>query len=147
MNGQSGKVSKNSPISQVLKLGLKRILEAWARSRSWVVSDAESRHRVCVAWGSSGSCIPRLCSAVSFSPAFSPSSAHGTQCCRKGDPFKGPREGSCLTVRNGLSEETHMRTKQETIGKGRPGGEHQGKGPRKTALPHGSQSQLLWWWN
>ena len=36
-------------------------------------------------------------------------------CCRKGDPFKGPRVGSCLTLENELSEETHVLTKQETL--------------------------------
>lgn len=51
----------------------------------------------------------------------------------KGTPSRGQREGSCLTVRNKLSEETYMRAKQETTGKGRLGGEHQGKGPGKTA--------------
>ena len=33
---------------------------------------------------------------------------------RKGDPFKD-RVGSSLTLRNELSEETHVRTKQETL--------------------------------
>ena len=36
-------------------------------------------------------------------------------CCRKGDPFQGLRVGSCLTLGNELSEETHMLTKQETL--------------------------------
>ena len=40
-------------------------------------------------------------------------------CCRKGDPFQGPKLGSCLTLGNELSEETHVLTKQETLlGKG-----------------------------
>ena len=40
-------------------------------------------------------------------------------CCRKADPFQGPKLGSCLTLRNKLSEETHVLTKQETLlGKG-----------------------------
>ena len=40
-------------------------------------------------------------------------------CCRKGDPFQGPKLGSCLTLRNELSEETHVLTKQEILlGKG-----------------------------
>ena len=45
--------------------------------------------------------------------------------CRKGDPFQGPRAGCCLTLRNELSEEMHMLTKQE--GKGCLGSEQQGK--------------------
>ena len=40
-------------------------------------------------------------------------------CCRKEDPFQGPKLGSCLTLGNELSEETHVLTKQETLlGKG-----------------------------
>ena len=33
-------------------------------------------------------------------------------CCRKGDPFQGSNGGSCLTLGNELSEETHMLIKQ-----------------------------------
>ena len=40
--------------------------------------------------------------------------------------------GSCLTLRNELSKETHVLTKQETIGKGRLGREQQGKGTQET---------------
>ena len=36
-------------------------------------------------------------------------------CCRKGDPFQGPKVGSYLTLRNELSELTHMLTKQGTL--------------------------------
>ena len=39
--------------------------------------------------------------------------------------------GFCLKHRNELSKETLMLTKQETIGKGHPGGEQQGKGTQK----------------
>ena len=35
--------------------------------------------------------------------------------CRKGDPFQSPKLGSCLTLRNKLSEETHVLTKQEIL--------------------------------
>ena len=39
--------------------------------------------------------------------------------CRNGDPFQGLKLGSCLTLRNELSEETHVLTKQEILlGKG-----------------------------
>ena len=34
------------------------------------------------------------------------------QCGRKGDPFQGPKLGSCLTLRNELSEETHVPSKR-----------------------------------
>ena len=36
-------------------------------------------------------------------------------CCRKGDTFQGPKLGSCLTLGNELSEETHVLTKQEIL--------------------------------
>ena len=36
-------------------------------------------------------------------------------CCRKGEPFQGLKLGSCLTLRNELSEETHVLTKQEVL--------------------------------
>ena len=40
-------------------------------------------------------------------------------CFRKGDPFQGPKLSSCLTLRNELSKETHVLTKQEILlGKG-----------------------------
>ena len=39
--------------------------------------------------------------------------------CRKRDTSQGSRVGSCLTLGNGLSEETHVLMKQETLlGKG-----------------------------
>ena len=42
-----------------------------------------------------------------------------SQCCRKEDPFQGPKLGSCLTLGNPLSKETRVLTKQEILlGKG-----------------------------
>ena len=49
-------------------------------------------------------------------------------CCRKGDPFQGPKLGSCLTLRNELSEETHVLTKHRFYWEGHQGGEQEGKG-------------------
>ena len=64
------------------------------------------------------------------------------KCCRKGDPFQGPRVGSCLTLRNELSEETHMLPKQETLlGRGAWRESRRVREPR-TALPRDSRSQL-----
>ena len=63
--------------------------------------------------------------------------------CRKADPFQGPKLGSCLTLGNELSKETHVLTKQEIL---------LGKGTRvessrvrkaRTALPRGSQTPNL----
>ena len=66
-------------------------------------------------------------------------------CCRKGDPFQGPKLGSCLTLGNELSEETHVLTKQEILlGKGTRVESSRVREPRRTALPHGSQSRVLW---
>ena len=36
-------------------------------------------------------------------------------CCRKRDPFQGIRVGSCLTLRNELSKEACILTKQKTL--------------------------------
>ena len=44
-------------------------------------------------------------------------------CCRKEDPFQGPKMGSCLTLRNELSEETRADKARDFIGKVHPGGE------------------------
>ena len=60
-------------------------------------------------------------------------------CCRKADPFQGPKLGSCLTVRNELSEETLVLTKQEILlGKGTRVESSRVRDPRRTALPPGS---------
>ena len=67
--------------------------------------------------------------------------------CRKGDPFQSPRVGSCLTLGNELSEETHVLTKQETLlGRGTRAESSRIREPRRTALPHSSQSQVLQQW-
>ena len=66
-------------------------------------------------------------------------------CCRKGDPFQGLELGSCLMLGNEFSEETHMLTKQEiSLGKGTRVESTRVREPRRTALPHGSQSLVLW---
>ena len=39
---------------------------------------------------------------------------------KKGDPFQGPRVGSCLTLRSELSSETHVPTKQRLYWVGAP---------------------------
>ena len=49
-------------------------------------------------------------------------------CCRKGDPFLGPRLCFCLTRGNDLSEETHIDYSGDFVGKGCLGREPQGKG-------------------
>ena len=67
------------------------------------------------------------------------------KCCRKGDPFQGPKLDSCLTLGHELSEETHVLTKQEILlGKGTRVESSRVREPRRTALPRGSESQVLW---
>ena len=64
--------------------------------------------------------------------------------CRKGDLFQGLEMGSCLTPRNKFSEETHLLTKQETsLGKGTQVESRRVRGPRRIALPQGSQSGFM----
>ena len=52
---------------------------------------------------------------------------------QEGGPFRGPKLGSRLTLGNELFEETHVLTKQETIGKGHLGGEQEGKGTQENS--------------
>ena len=47
--------------------------------------------------------------------------------------------GCCVTLRNKLSEETHLLTEQETIGKGRLAREQQGKGTQENCFCHVTQ--------
>ena len=62
-------------------------------------------------------------------------------CCRKGNPFQGLKLGSCLTLGNELSEETHVLTKQEILlGKGTWVESSSAREPRRTALLLGLQS-------
>ena len=57
-------------------------------------------------------------------------------CCRKGDPFQGPKLGSCLALRNELSEETYVLTKQETsLGNVTEVESRRVREPRRAALP------------
>ena len=66
-------------------------------------------------------------------------------CCRKGDPLQGPEVGFCLTLENELSEETHVLRKQVIlVGKGTWVESSRVREPRRTALPWGLQSQVLW---
>ena len=58
-------------------------------------------------------------------------------CCRKGDPFQGPKLGSCLTLGNELSKETQMLMKQATLL--RRAESRRMRDPRRAA-----QSQALW---
>ena len=58
-----------------------------------------------------------------------------SNCCRKGDPFQGPKVGSCLALRNELSEETHVLTKQEIL---------LGRGTRWRAVGWGNPGGLLY---
>ena len=69
-------------------------------------------------------------------------------CCQKGALFQGPRVGSCLTLGNELSEDTHALTKQEILmGKGSRAESSRVRETSRTALPRGSQSWVLWWWD
>ena len=67
---------------------------------------------------------------------------------REGNPFQGPRVVSCLRLRNELSKETHVLTKQEAfIGTRNPGGEQQDKGTQENcfvALPFYDDGVSFW---
>ena len=55
---------------------------------------------------------------------------HTHVCCRKGDPFQGPRLGLSNTL-NELSKEIHADRPRDFIGKGHLGGEQEGKGTQE----------------
>ena len=59
-------------------------------------------------------------------------------------PVRAPRVGSCLTLRKELSEEMRADKARNLIGKGRWVESSGVREPRRTALPHGSQSRFLW---
>ena len=53
--------------------------------------------------------------------------------------------GSCLTLKNELSKETHALTKQEILlGRGTQAESSRVREPRRTALPRGLKSRVLW---
>ena len=57
----------------------------------------------------------------------------------------GLKLGSCITLGNELSEETHVLTMQEILlGKGTRVESSRVREPRRTALSHGLQSRVLW---
>ena len=65
-------------------------------------------------------------------------SLHVASCCRKGEaPYRAPRAGSCLTLGNELSKETHADKARDFIGKGTQVESRRVREPRRTAL-------LLW---
>ena len=65
-------------------------------------------------------------------------SSNNHYCYQKGDPFLGPKLGE-------LSEETHVLTKQEILlGEGTRVESSRVREPRRTALPRGTQPQVLW---
>ena len=62
----------------------------------------------------------------------------------RGTPSKGPRVGFYLTLRNELSKETHVLTKQETLLGSGAQAENSSIKETRRALPRGSQSCVLW---
>ena len=63
-------------------------------------------------------------------------------CCRKGKSRPGPQTGN-ETLRNELSKETNVLTKQEfLLGKGTRVESSRVREPRRTALPHGVARSL-----
>ena len=67
------------------------------------------------------------------------------KCWRKGYPVQGPKLGFCLTLGNELSKEARVLTKQEILlGKGTWMESSRIREPRRTVLPCGSKSPVLW---
>ena len=62
---------------------------------------------------------------------------------KAGDPFQGPQSGSCLAIGNELSKETCADKARDVIGRGAQAESRRVREPRRTALPWGSQAQVL----
>ena len=76
--------------------------------------------------------VPRV---VRMSVSAEKSPTRVAICCRKADPFQGPKLGSCLTLGNEVPEETHELTKQEIfLGKGTRVESSRVRKPKRTAL-------------
>ena len=71
---------------------------------------------------------------------------YSLQVLQEEGPLPGPKTGLLdKTLGNELSKETHVLTEQETLlGKGTRVESSRVREPRRTALPHGSQSRVLW---
>ena len=64
---------------------------------------------------------------------------------QEGGPLPGPKTGLLSNTQNELSEEMHVLTKQEILlGEGTQVESSRGREHRRTALPCGSQSWVLW---
>ena len=72
---------------------------------------------------------------------------HQSFCCRKADPFQGPKLGSGLTLGKELSEETRADKARDFIGKGTQVESSRVRKTRRTTLPRGSQFLGLWLWD
>ena len=82
------------------------------------------------------------------SPKYWASASASVLLLQEGLLFPGPKWGSWLTLKNELSEETHVLRKQETLlGRGAQVESSRVREPRRTALPRVSQSWVLWWWD
>ena len=67
---------------------------------------------------------------------------------RKGDPLPGPEMGSSVALRNELSEKIYMQTEQEILlGRGARAENSRVREPRRSALPCGWQSWVLWFYS
>ena len=66
---------------------------------------------------------------------------------QEGDPFQGLRVGSCLTVSNEESEESHELDKKTLLGRGAWVENSRVRESRRTVQPSGSKSLVLWRWD
>lgn len=89
--------------------------------------------------------VPEFLSGQAVSQQRGPTRV--ARCYRKGDPLPGPESGTRLTLRNELLEKAHLLTKQETYWEETWVEISRVREPRRTSLPHGSWSQVLWSWD
>ena len=68
--------------------------------------------------------------------------------CRKGGLLPRPERGLLSNTLKWIIQRDSLLTKQETLlGKGAWTENRRLKEPRRTTLPHGSWSRVLWWWD
>ena len=66
---------------------------------------------------------------------------------QEGGPLPGPETGLLSNTRKWIVRDTFADKPRDFTGKGPRVDSSKVREPRRTALPHGPQSRVLWWWD
>ena len=66
---------------------------------------------------------------------------------QEGGPLPGPKTGLLSNAQKWIVQGDTCADKARDLGKGPRVESSRVREPRRTALPHGSQSRVLWWWD